>query len=254
MIQGLFTGASGVTSSQFRVDNIAYNIANVNTIGFKNVRTDFKDALYSTLQRPVQPQDQLNLQQGHGLQASATNRQLTQGAVNQTGNMLDMALEGKGYYAVTSGGGEVLYTREGTFHVSQEGETNYLVMPNGYYVLDANGGRIELPKGSEGLEVAENGAIYYEDGEQIGTLAIYTFPNRAGLEAAGENAFRETEASGAALVDTETRVKQGYAEQSNVQLAQEMTRLIRTQRALQFSSRVIRMADDMEGVANSIRS
>ena len=270
MNQSILTGKSGVKAQQHRLDIIGNNLANVNTNGYKTVRADFKDALYQTLRRPVQPQDQLNLELGHGVLLGATNRDFSTGSMNQSGNPLDVMLTGEGFFAALNPNGEVQYTRNGTFSLSNEADGMYLVNGNGWYVLDENGERISIEftmteEDASGnritreanlsdLGIDTQGNMYFGDNAPFAKLGFVTFDNVGGLEAVGNSMFIPTEASGELrAVDSLTQVKQGYLEMSNVDLANEMSRLIRTQRAMQLSSRAITTADQMMGVANTMR-
>lgn len=255
MNQAILTAKSGVLAQQTRLDVIGNNVANVNTTGYKSSRVDFKDALYQTLLRPVQPQDDLNLERGHGVLVSATGRDMSNGTLQQTNNMLDFKIEGNGFFTVQDPQGEQRYTRNGAFTVSIEEDGNYLVNGNGWYVLDTNSERIQIPALNGQLYSDQNGNLFIDEQAPFAQLGRVRFDNPNGLEAAGDSTFTVTEASGepVTLVEGETTVIQGALEASNVDLANEMTRLIRTQRALQLSSRAISTADQMMGIANNIR-
>ena len=271
MIQALHTGGMGLLANQFRLDVIANNFANVNTNGYKSSRADFKDALYQTMQRPMQPQDELNLELGHGVLVSATTRVLKQGALLETGRATDFGLNGEGFFAVRDAEGNTLYTRDGNFHISHERDGDYLVTHDGMYVLDIEGRAVMMPPDTSNFTVSSDGTISevyghrivqldseaeddrYVPPEELGKLGIYQFPTAEGLAAAGGNCFAETDNSGGAARALNTEVRQGYVEASTTDIANEMTQMILAQRAYQFSARVVSTADQMEGVANSLR-
>lgn len=254
MMQAWLTARQGISSQQLRVDTIANNLANINTDGYKAVRVDFKDALYTTMQRPVKPQDGLNLELGTGTLVAGTNRTFTQGAPRDTGNLLDFCIVGDGFFTVLDAQGNRRYTREGVFGLSVEGEKNYLVTARGEYVLDASGQKIALPEGGP-VSVDSAGNVVVE-GAQVARLGIATFRNAQGLEAVGGNCYAATDASGEAVMAEEEgsqQVLQGALESSNVDLAQEMTRLIRAQRLFSLSGKALAAADEMDRLANNMR-
>ena len=136
MLQSNLTARSGLIAQQQRMDVIANNIANISTTGYKPARADFKDMLYQTMVRPVQPQDGLNLQKGHGVLLGATMRDFSQGSAQVTEDPLDVMLVGDAFLAIQDINGDTLYTRDGNFALSEEDGTNYLVTEDGRYVLD----------------------------------------------------------------------------------------------------------------------
>lgn len=255
MLQSNYTARSGLIAQQQRIDIIANNLANLNTVGYKSVRADFKDALYQTMVRPLQPQDGLNLRRGHGVLLGATTRDFVQGTGVQTGMPLDLMLDGDGYFTVQDpNGDEPLYTRDGSFAISVQEDGNYLVTGDGLYVLDTNGQPINLGgTAMSDLSIQANGSIWDENtNTQLGQLAISTFINRQGLEAVAGNRFKATEASGEPIQST-AAVRQGTLEASNVDLATEMVRMIRAQRAFSLTARALTTADEMDAGANQIR-
>ncbi len=270
MNQSILTAKTGVRAQQQRLDVIGNNLANINTNGYKTVRADFQDALYQTLRRPVQPQDQLNLELGHGTLLGATTRDFRPGSMQATGNPLDVMLTGEGFFTVMSPNGETQYTRNGTFTLSNEADGLYLVNGQGWYVLDDSGARIRIDftmvdEDASGnpitrdanlsdLTIGQDGSLAFGRNAPFAKLGLRTFDNLGGLEAVGNSMFVPTEGSGEPRsLDEGVLVKQGYLEMSNTDLATEMTRMIRTQRAMQLSSRALTTADQMMGVANNIR-
>lgn len=253
MMQGTYTAALGIASQQQRLDTIANNLANLNTNGFKGSRVDFKDALYSTMTRVMQPQNTVNMQEGHGTLVSGVRRSFAPGQFIETGRDTDFYLDGEGFFTVQSPTGETYYTRDGNFFRSVQGDGEYLVTAQGYYVLNSNGQRIRLQ--GNGLNVSpegylsENGAMQSYD-----RLRIVTFPNQQGLTAVSNNLFSASASSGQpAAAGAGTTVVQKALEGSNVNMADEFARLIRGSRALQLSSRALSTADAMEGTANDLR-
>lgn len=254
MIQGFYSAAMGSKAQQRRLDTIADNVANVNTVGFKSTRMDFKDAMYSTMKKQVEGQDG-NLELGHGVLTANTKKYYHTGSMKQTGEPLDMAIQGEGFFTVVSQGGELRYTRNGAFSVSEEAAGNFLVTGNGEYVMDTNGQRIDIPAGTKGEEitVTADGTLRINS-NPVATMNIVTFDNMEGLEATGQTSFIATEVSGQPRrVGTEANVGQGILESSNVEMAKEISTLIRTQRAFQLAGKGITTADEMESIANNMR-
>lgn len=251
-MQSLYTAASGLSNQQKRLDTIASNIANASTTGYKSTRVDFKDALYSTMEDPVLADGaENNLLAGSGVLLDATSIDFQQGSITQTGQPLDFAVEGSGFFQVQNENGETLYTRSGSFCVTNVDNENYLVTPQGYFVLDLSGDRIKLPDASGNLTVTEKGVIE-ADGKEYGTLGLVGFANPDGLSPAGDTCYRATDNSGLPEKDLDSGIIQGSVETSNVNLAQELTMLIRSQRAFSLASRALTTTDDMMGLANTI--
>jgi flagellar basal-body rod protein FlgG len=253
MIQSVYTGKLALIAQQRRVDTVANNIANIDTYGYKSSRITFKEALYSTLIRPVGNQN-VNLERGNGVLVSGTARYYDDGTPIQTGVNLDFCLQGDGFFTVQNAGGELMYTRNGAFKVSTEADGNYLVTAQGYYVMDANRNRIKLPANTEELTVNEAGAMSIGTEAPFATLNIASFANNEGLSAVSGNCYMPTVASGPALKAQNFVVKQGFMEGSNVDLALEMTRLIRAQRAFSYAGQAVMMGNQMDAVANDLRT
>jgi len=249
MIQSLYTAASGMSAQQKNIDTIANNIANINTTGFKRSRANFQDAVYATLLRPVEGGEGLNLQQGHGVLLSSITRDMSQAQLINTENVLDFAIAGEGFFAVDTGE-EILYTRDGSFKVSVENGRNYLVTGEGYYVLDSNQQRIEIEGNIAELAVDAAGFI---NGGSV-KIGVFNFPNAAGLYERGSNKYSVSEASGEAYLMENAEVKQYHLEASNVNLTDELAAMIKAQRMYQAAARAIATADEMEGIANNIRT
>ncbi len=252
MLQAGYTAWLGMDSQQKRLDVLGNNIANVNTAGFKHSNVTFKETLYETIDRPVQPQEDSNLRLGHGTLVSGVDKIFTQGIPTPTGIMTDFRLEGDGFFTVQSPEGGTYYTRDGSFRISVEEDANYLVTGQGYYVLDTNNNRIQL---DDDPEVNIQG--FFNDGDEATEdiqLQIVRFADQKGLESTTNNMYVESEASGPPVANEGlTKVYQGYLEGSNVNLGNEMTKLIRTQRAFSFCARALTTADEMDSTAIQLR-
>lgn len=252
MTQALFSAKQAIFAQQLRVDNIANNVANINTTGFKSSRVDFKDTLYSQMTKPLGVNG-VNLQNGTGVNVASTLRSFADGAPVQTESNLDFCLIGDGFFTLQDSEGKKIYTRSGSFAVSSEAGGRYLVNGNGYYVLNDQGSKLSLPEGDiEELNVSIGGEVTLGT-NAAGSLKISSFANNQGLEAIGGACFAETAASGQAKDAEAVTVKQGFLESSNVDMAQEMTRLIRAQRALSLAGRALTTTDEMDGLANNMR-
>ncbi|MDL2237824.1 flagellar hook-basal body protein [Christensenellaceae bacterium OttesenSCG-928-K19] len=248
MMQGTYTAALGIYSQQQRLDTIANNISNVNTLGFKNSRADFKDALYRQMQRPEDPQT-LNLLKGHGTVVSGFVQSFSQGQM-MDGTETNFYIEGQGFFAVQNAAGETLYTRDGSFVRDNDG---YLVTSGtGYYVLDTNGQRIAFPAD---VQCSTNGSLFIGESETPYTqLQVVDFPNRQGLEAVSNNMYMVSDASGAPrAAATDIKIHQNTLEGSNVELADEFSRMIRASRIFQLCSRALSTADSMDQTAINSR-
>jgi len=250
--------ASGLRNQQTRIDTIAHNVSNANTVGHKNSRLDFKESLYTTGINPGANRTvDGNLQKGHGVMVTAITRDFKPGNMERTERDLDFAIEGEGFFAFENPGGGVSYGRNGVFNRSVEAGGTFLVNGQGNYVLDQNENRIALPFGTSSIAGDVDGSLRFLDGNlnELGrsSLGIFTFRNLKGLASAGNSTFTETPASGARRPAEAAVLRQGVLEQSNVQLSEEMTRLIRTQRAFQLASRALTTADEMEGIANNMK-
>lgn len=251
MIQGFHSAAMGSKAQQRRIESIADNVANVNTTGFKSTRLDFKDAIYATMKKQVEGQDG-NLELGHGVLVSSTTKYFRSGSIQNTDNPLDFAINGDAFFTTVDAFGEVKYSRNGSFSISAEANGNFLVNGNGEYVLSSNGNRINLGANPELVTATADGTISV-DGQQIARLGMAKFANVDGLEGVGQTSFVPTVASGAAQVADNYSLRQGAVESSNVDMADEMSRLIRTQRAFSLAGKGITTADEMESIANNMR-
>lgn len=258
-MRALAIAATGMTAQQLNVEVIANNVANINTTSFKRARAEFVDLLYqvereagapSVTDTGVIPE---GVRLGLGVRSAAIRNLHTQGGLTQTGNSLDMALSGPGFFQVTGAAGETLFTRAGAFNKNASGQ---IVTTDGYLVQPT----LLVPSEVVRLTVNETGQIFGTvDGETeprlLGQLSIANFVNEAGLDPLGGNLYRETAASGkpvtglAGAVGFGT-VKQGYLEASNVDPVKEITELISAQRAYEMNSKIIQASDDMMGIVS----
>ncbi|KUK36585.1 MAG: flagellar basal-body rod protein FlgG [Clostridia bacterium] len=260
MLRSLYTAASGMTAQQFHIDTISHNLANVNTTGFKRVRPEFQDLIYLAIRRPTAPEAEgagrpVGLEIGLGVRTAGTHTIFQQGNLQPTENPLDVALSGPGFFVIRGPGDEEYYTRDGSFKLDAEGN---LVTTEGYRVEGVE----SIPAGAADISIARDGSVSYldEEGEEhpAGKLAIVRFANPAGLEKVGHNLYRATAASGEAReVDGDSgeavSVEQGYLEASNVQVVEEMVKMITAQRAYELNSKVIQASDEMLSIASNIR-
>ena len=256
MYEAMMIASTGLHNQQRRLDTIANNIANINTVGYKNARLDFKDALYTAGYVPALPRTpDGNQQKGHGLMVAGITKDFRSGSFLRSERQFDMAINGEGFFALQAADGSVLYTRNGSFNLSVEANGVFLVNSDGLYVQDANGQRIEIPAHTTSLDVEEGNIIAFTTNEDVSRVAlgVFTFRNLMGLESIGEGNYSETEASGERIAADDAKVVNGYLESSNVDIAQEMTRMIRTQRAFSLASRALTTADEMEGIANNMK-
>ena len=256
MFEAMLSAASGLLGQQRRIDTIADNLANVNTAAFKASRLNFRDMLYVDGRYPYRQAAQ-NQQKGHGVFTASISRNFATGSLSSSGRGLDFAIEGAGFFTVLDANGNINYTRQGNFYLSNVGGQMYLVNARGHFVLDDNGAPVILPPEADSLSISAEGEIGYSGPEGFsaggGRIGIFDFINPDGLSARGSNYYEPTVASGAPQAAAGFRIHQGMLEMSNVELAQEMTRMIRTQRAFSLASRALTTADDMEGIANNMR-
>lgn len=262
-MQALRTAATGMAAQQLNVEVISNNIANMNTIGFKRQRAEFQDLLYQTLERAgSQSSDQgtivpTGVQVGAGVKAGSVYRIGTQGSMTRTDNQYDVAIEGRGYFQILLPSGENAYTRAGNFSVNDQGQ---LVTEDGYQVQPA----ITIPQDATSVTISKSGQVEVLQAGQnapnvVGQIELATFLNEAGLDAIGDNLFRESGASGPATTGTPGtagigNLLQAYTEASNVDAVSEITALIVAQRAYEMNSKVISAADEMLQAANQVKS
>ncbi len=261
-MRALTTAATGMEAQQLNVEVISNNLANMNTTGFKRQRAEFQDLLYQNVsQMGVDSSDAgtivpTGVQVGLGVETASIYRITEQGSLINTGNQLDLAISGQGYFTVQMPNGTDGYTRAGNFAVSPDGQ---IVNAEGYVVSPG----IAIPQGARTVSINQQGQVQVMlDGQAapttVGQLEIATFFNSAGLEAVGNNLFIETAASGAASVGTPGStgfgtLQQGFVEGSNVDSVSEITALIQAQRAYEMNARVITAADEMLATSSNLR-
>jgi flagellar basal-body rod protein FlgG len=262
MLRALYTAASGAESQQFNIDVISNNVANVNTTGYKKVRAEFQDLLSQTLSVAGAQGDQGTIdptavQVGLGVKVAATQRVFSAGSMVQTGNPLDVTLQGEGFFQVTLDNGETGYTRDGSFKRDANGQ---LVTTDGYPVQPA----VTIPQDTTEIVIGINGAVSVRqagssDLQQVGQLQLARFSNSAGLDSVGRNIYMQTAASGNAVQGTagqgdfgRSTVNQGFLENSNVQIVEELINLITAQRAFEANSKVMKAGDEMLQTVNNI--
>ena len=254
MMQAFYNAASGLRGQQKNIDVISNNIANINTNGFKKNRVTFKDALYVALTNPEEPDSEANLMQGNGVIVNSLSKVFTEGNYIETGSVLDVAICSEvGFFVVRNENGEECYTRDGSFKISVEDGNSYLVTNTGEYVLGTDYDRIQIEGDINQLQIDEFGNLYNEYHELFARLYVVHFNNPEDLQPLGNNLYGMTEEAGEPLEVENPNIKHKFIEQSNVDLAEEMTNLIKAQRAYQISSRALTTADEMERMANNLR-
>jgi flagellar basal-body rod protein FlgG len=253
--------ASGLINQQRRLDVVADNIANVNSTGHRASRLDFADALYTVGLNPSYPrtpEPEGNQRHGHGVATASITRETRQGNLLATENELDFAIEGSGFLEVQNGA-EYFYRRGGSFYISVDPYTGQrsVVDADGYFLSGEYGALVTLPDEASSVSVSAGGMLEFtdEDGVVVGELGlpVYDFVNEMGLASVGSEKYVRTDMSGEMTAAEGSRVVSGYLENSNVELAKEMTNMIRAQRAFSLASRALTTADDMDGLANSLR-
>jgi flagellar basal-body rod protein FlgG len=246
-------------SQQTNLDVIANNLANVNTTGFKKVKAEFQDLLYQTTRSAGADQGGGNsvptsLQIGHGSRLVSTSKIFTNGELTQTGERLDVAVQGDGFFEVQLPDGSQAFTRDGALKVGSDGR---VTTSDG---LPLQGGWQPIPAGTEQINISPNGAVTVKGSGGIQTFQVQLvrFANPAGLESAGRNIFKETPASGTAEIGSPGEngfgeLQQGYLEMSNVKVVEEMVNMILAQRAYEVNSKAVQTADEMMQLSNNLR-
>jgi flagellar basal-body rod protein FlgG len=262
MIRALFSAASGMNAEQLNVDNIANNIANANTTGFKSRRAQFQDLLYQSMIQPGAAAGQQStvptgLQLGLGTRAASNEIIFAQGDFSQTNNPLDLVIQGQGFFQIRRATGDIAYTRAGNFHLNRDGQ-----------VVTADGDLIDppitIPQNALSVTIASDGTVSYSQvgqsaSQQAGQIQLATFANPAGLNSIGRNLFLPTDGSGDPVIGLPGgqegigMLLQGYVEQSNVSVVNEFINLIVSQRAYEANSKVVKAADDMYQQVNSLK-
>ena len=261
MMRSLMTAGNGMIAQQHNLDVIANNLANVNTAGFKQQRAEFQDLMYQTVHGAAMSQEGAatpteSLQIGMGTRIAATASNFKAGTLETTGNPLNMAISGNGFFKLKGGDGKPVYTRDGSFKLNGDGK---IVNSDGLF-LDTD---VEIPNGTTAVYVDKTGTVRgikagETDASDLGKIGLTAFPNPGGLLRLGNNLFGATEGSGpvaegapgaAGMGD----LTSGAIETSNVEVVEEMTRMITAQRAYEINSKAIQTADDMLGIVNNLK-
>jgi flagellar basal-body rod protein FlgG len=252
-MRSLLTATTGMSAQNMNMEVISNNLANVSTSGFKKSRADFQELLYQNMKVDGGPtsadtKSPTGIQVGLGVKSAAVSKVFTEGDIVQTENKLDVAIEGSGFFQVALPDGNSAYRRAGNFKIDGEGR---LTTSDGFPIQP----EISIPADALEVTISQTGVVSATVGDsttstELGNLDLADFINDAGLIAIGKNLFRETEASGAATIGTPGSdgvgtLLQGYVENSNVNLVEEMTHMITTQRAYEINSKVITTSDEM---------
>lgn len=259
MLRALRSAAAGMRAQQLYLDTTAHNLANVNTTGFKRNRVGFEDLLYQTIEPATGAEGNgrsAPLQVGHGSRPSDSTKIFTQGDSEVTSNPLDVLIQGDGFLQVQRVDGTTGYTRDGSLTVDEQGR---LVTRQGFVVQP----EITVPPDASSIAITADGRILVEQAGQVGAseigqILLARFPNAGGLVAEGANVFRDAGVSGDPQVGVPGEnglgsITQGALERSNVQVVEEMVNMILAQRAFEVSSKAVKAADDMMGIAANIR-
>ncbi len=259
MIRALNSAATGLKAQQTNLDIVSNNIANVNTVGYKKARAEFKDLAYDTVKSPSIGESSVNpetLQIGLGCEVSGTNRLFFQGSLNQTGNPFDMAIDGKGFFKVKDIDGSYKYTRDGSFKIDSEGR---LVTSSGLPLEP----EIIIPSDAKEVSISSSGTVSAvlsgdSNPSELGKIELSLFPNPSGLKALGSNIYEVSAASGEPAdalpgLQGAGTIRQGYLEASNVEIVDEMVRMLSAQRAFEINSKAMEAADDMLRIVNNIK-
>jgi len=253
MMNSLWIAKTGMTAQQTQLDVISRNLANTSTTGFKRNNAVFEDLVYQNLRQVGAQADEQNqlptgLHVGLGVNVVATSRKFTQGSLQQTDNNLDVAIDGKGFLEITQPDGTTAYTRDGSFQVDSQGR---MVTANGLPVAPG----ITVPPGTTSISIAQDGTVSAivsgnTAPQQLGQLMMASFINPAGLEPVGQNLFKESAASGPPQEGQPGTnglgiIKQGFLENSNVNVVEELINMIQTQRAYDLNSKAVQTSDQM---------
>ena len=259
MLRSLYSSASGMQSQQLNLDVISNNLANVNTTGFKKSKIEFQDLLYQTYRAPGSDQGGGNLlptglHVGHGSRPVATAKIFTTGELTQSGEQLDVAIQGDGFLEVQLPDGTRAYTRDGALKRASDGR---ITTSDG---VPVQSGFQPIPTGTTDISISQNGDVTTRgsNGTQTFKVTLVRFPNPSGLEAMGRNLYRETPASGTPEIGSAGEngfgsIQQGYLEMSNVKVVEEMVNMIIAQRAYEVNAKSVQAADEMMQLSNNLR-
>lgn len=259
MNPSLWVAKTGLDAQQTRMQVVSHNLANANTVGFKKGRASFEDLLYQNVkqvgsQTSQQTRSATGLHLGTGVRVVSTEKIFSQGSVSQTGNSLDMAIDGRGFFQITLPDGTPAYTRTGEFQLDDQGQ---VVTPAGHVVEPG----ITVPQGAQAIAIGSDGTVTAQlsgggGPVQIGTFQLVDFVNPEGLEPMGENLYLESASSGTATTGTPGlsgmgTIMQGALETSNVNVVEELVNMIETQRAYEMNSKAISTSDQMMQYLNN---
>jgi len=263
MYRALYTAASGMQTQEFNLENVANNLANGSTAGFRSRRVQFSDLIYQNMILPGAASTQQStyptgLQIGLGSRTASSEILQTQGDFNTTNNPLDLAIQGQGFFQIQLPTGELAYTRSGAFHLDQ---TGIIVTADGYQLQPA----ITIPPNATNITIGTDGTVSVQlpgqqQAQQVGTIQLATFANPGGLNNIGQNLLLETTASGNAITGTPGgaeglgTIQQGSLENSNVDVVNEFIQMILAQRSYEANSRVVHAADEMFQTVNGLTS
>ena len=259
MLRALYSASAGMQSQQVNLDVIANNLANVNTTGYKKAKAEFQDLLYQTTRAAGAEQGSGNqlpssTQIGHGSRLVATSKIFTTGELTQTGERLDVAIHGDGFFEVQMPDGSRAYTRDGALKTDSTGR---ITTSDG---LPLQGGFQPIPAGTTNITISPDGTVTTQgtSGKQTFRVSLMRFANPGGLDSVGHNLFKETTASGTAEIGNPAEngygeLQQGYLELSNVKVVEEMVNMILAQRAYEVNSKAVQTADEMMGMSNNLR-
>lgn len=245
MLEGLYSAAAGMNAQQQRIDGVANDLANSSTTGYKHVRVGFRDLLYSAQGGGAGP----TVLAGAGAAAGFIGRSQEQGATLNTGQPLDVAIQGPGFLQVRRPGGSLALTRDGSLRLDATGR---LTTKDGDLVQPL----ITVPGGTtpDELSIGADGTVRVGDGRALGRIELVTVPAPDGLQALGDNLFAATAQSGAATAaGNDTTLRQGALEGSNVDVGDAMVDMIDAQRSFQLASKAIQMQDQMLEIANQVK-
>jgi len=260
MIRSLYTAATGMAAEQLDQDVVANNLANINTYGFKKSRANFQDLMYQVMTKAGSVsstgiQLPAGIEIGMGVRPVSTQKIFTQGDFVQTGNSLDMAIEGEGFFQVDSGTGSTYYTRAGNFKINKDGN---VVNSDGLQIIPS----INIPSTAVTITIDKTGSVSVTDQRgsvsQVGQIQLARFVNPAGLTSIGRNLFDKTDASGEPTVgnpnlDGRGAITQYFLEMSNVNVIDEMVKMIAGQRNYEINSKAVQTADAMLGIINNLK-
>jgi flagellar basal-body rod protein FlgG len=245
MLEGLYSAAAGMAAQQDRMDSLANDVANVNTPGYKHLRVGFRDLIYQQSGRG----SLTSVRTGTGAAAMSLGRSQQEGSLQQTGNPLDLAIQGDGFFQVRRPNGQLALTRNGNFHLDDAGR---LVNDQGVLVQPG----LTVPQGTSPsqLHIASDGTVSLGAGRRLGQIQVVTVPSSDGLQPLGDNLFGMTRASGPVrAAGGGTSIVTGSLEMSNVQLADAMTDMMDAQRSFELASKAISMQDQILGIANGVK-